>query len=114
MPSVLQDLINSIYKLANCNELQQNDMQSTTTTKLKEDVINFATTQKILSFKDLQDTMALLARHFQNERLQHGLHGLYPKHKPYCDTISLLFKSLSYSVVVAAVHAYPGILADNR
>lgn len=107
------DLLKSIYKLANCTGLQI-DSQMQSTTKLKEDIINFATTQKLLSFKDIQDTMGLLARHFQSERLQHGLHGLYPKHKNYCDTIALLFKSLGYSIVVAAVHAYPGLLADNR
>lgn len=113
MPNVLMDLLKSIYKLANCNGLQ-NESQMQSTAKLKEDIINFATTQKLLSFKDIQDTMGLLARHFQSERLQHGLHGLYPKHKNYCDPITLLFKSLGYSIVVAAVHAYPGLLADNR
>lgn len=57
--------------------------------------------------------MSLLSRHYQNERLQHGLHGLYPKHKDYCDTISVFLKTLGYSSVVAAVHAYPGLLADQ-
>lgn len=109
MACVLMDLLNSIYKMANCHELDE----QISWPKAKDEIINFATTQKLMTFKEIQDTMALLARHFQNERLQHGLHGLYPKHKNYCDTILLLFKSLGYAVVVAAVHAYPGTLADN-
>lgn len=57
--------------------------------------------------------MSLLARHFQNERLQFGLHGLYPKHKDYCDIIILILRSFSSSLMVSAVYAYPGILGEK-
>lgn len=107
-PLVLTELLNSIYKLANCTE--PNMMMPN---KIIEDITLFATTQQLFSFKAIQETMALFSKHYQNERLQHGLHGLYPKHKMYCDTISLLLKTFGYSVVVASVRAYPGLLADK-
>lgn len=106
---MLTELLNSIYKLANCSEPNQTNASQTV-----DDITMFATTQQLFSFKDVQDTMVLLSKHYQNERLQHGLHGLYPKHKMYCDTISVLVKTYGYSVVVASVRAYPGLLADKR
>lgn len=55
----------------------------------------------------------ILAKHFQNERLQHGLHGLYPKLNEYCDAIYLLLGTIGYTLIVSGVHEYPGILADE-
>lgn len=109
VPSILFDIVNALYGLSNCKLLE-----STNSTTNREDVHRFANTQKLFSYKDLLDTMTLLSRHFQNERLQHGLHGLYPKHKEYCDNISLLLKTMGHSVIIAAVHAYPGVLGDTR
>lgn len=108
MPSILFDIVNALYHLSNCKLLEPNNSASH-----REDIHHFASTQKLFSYKDLLDTMHLLSRHFQNERLQHGLHGLYPKHKDYCDNILLLTKSMGHSVVIAAVHAYPGVLGDT-
>lgn len=76
-------------------------------------MIYFATNQRTFSYQELQQTMAMFAQHFQHERLQHGLHGLYPIHKDYCEAISLIFRSFAYSLIVSSVHAYPGVLADN-
>lgn len=108
LPAVLTELLNAIYKLANCTPP---DPQQTATNNVE--IIKFASTQSIFPFKVLQDTMALLARHYQTERLQHGLHGLYPKHKDYCDTIAILQRTFGFSLITSAVHAYPGLLSDR-
>lgn len=108
MPSILFDIVNALYHLSNCKVLDSNNSIT-----YREDIHNFASTQKLFSYKDLLDTMALLSRHFQNERLQHGLHGLYPKHKDYCDNILLILKTMAHSAIIAAVHAYPGVLGDT-
>lgn len=112
LPSVLNELINSIYKLADCNGIEI-ATTNISATKMKESLVNFATAQNIFSFKVLQDTMALLARHFINDRLQYGLHGLYPKHKDYCEILAILFKSMGFAAIVSAVQTYPGVLAEK-
>ena len=58
-------------------------------------------------------TTQMLAIHFHTERLQHGLHGLYPKYSDYCEVIALLLGSIGHSVIAAAIHAYPGVVADQ-
>lgn len=109
MPTILLDLLASIYKLSNCPEVELKMDNS----KAQEQMIYFATNQRTFSYQELQQTMAMFAQHFQHERLQHGLHGLYPIHKDYCEAISLIFRSFAYSLIVSSVHAYPGVLADN-
>lgn len=104
------ELLNTIYKLANCPEIDAN----TDAAKIKEDILYFATNQKLFSYRDLYETIALFARHFQNERLQHGLNGLYPIHKDYCESISAMFETFGHSLIVSAVHANPGALSDTR
>lgn len=110
MPSILLELLNTIYKLTNCPELDANSDSG----KMKEDILYFATNQKLFSYRDLYETIALFARHFQNERLQHGLNGLYPIHKNYCKWISVMFETFVHSLIVSAVHTNPGALSDTR
>lgn len=105
MPTVLHDVLVSIYQMAQCAEPLLFD---------DEAIVAFATAQQIFPFNVVVDTLSMFARHFQSERLQHGLHGLYPKHKDYCGTLAILLKSYGYSIVVTAVYAYPGLLAEKR
>lgn len=109
MPSILLELLNTIYKLANCPEIDANSDIG----KIKEDILSFATNQQLFSYRELYETTTLFARHFQQERLQHGLHGLYPIHKEYCQSISIIFETFGHSLIVSAVHANPGALSDN-
>lgn len=104
LPAVLNDVLVSIYQMAQCSEPFSFD---------DEAIVTFATTQQMFPFNVVMDTMSMFARHFQSERLQHGLHGLYPKHKDYCDTLAVLLKSYGHAIVVTAVYAYPGLLADK-
>lgn len=106
MPQVLLDLINSLYRKVDCSAVWE-------TVKYKENFLQFANKQNILPYQQLLDTAALLAKHFQNERLQHGLHGLYPKHQQYCEVISILFGTIGYSTIVQGIHSYPAVLADQ-
>lgn len=109
MPSILLELLNTIYKLANCPEIDANAEVG----KMKEDILSFATNQQVFSYHELYETIVLFARHFQHERLQHGLHGLYPIHKEYCQSISIMFETFGHSLIVSSVHANPGALSDH-
>ncbi|XP_062538593.1 ectopic P granules protein 5 homolog isoform X2 [Armigeres subalbatus] len=109
MPQVLLDLLNSMRRRVSCQPLTF----GLGLVAIKEEFRSFATKQNILSYKDLIDTTVLLTQHFQQERLNHGLHGLYPMHSDYCEVLSLLLGSVGHGAVVAAVHTYPGVLADE-
>ncbi|XP_039453437.1 ectopic P granules protein 5 homolog isoform X1 [Culex pipiens pallens] len=106
---VLLDLVNSMRRRVGCQPMAF----GVGLVAIKEEFRAFATKQNILSYKDIIDTTVLLTQHFQQERLAHGLHGLYPKHSEYCEVLSLLLGSMGHAAVVAAVHTYPGVLADE-
>lgn len=110
MPSILLELLNTIYKMAQCPEIDANADNH----KIKEDILYFAANQKLFSYTELYETIALFARHFQNERLQHGLNGLYPIHKDHCKWISIMFETFGHALIVSSVHANPGALSDTR
>lgn len=110
MPSILLELLNTIYKLSKCPEI---DLLADAS-KTKEQVRYFATNQRVFAYRELHETMALFARHFQHERLQHGLHGLYAIHKDYCPVIAVMLETFGYSLIVSAVHTNPGALSDSR
>lgn len=111
LPTVLAELLHSIYQMANCplqtDALHQvlpspaddrvcasdGQQQLKQQQQLNECVTNFAATQQLFGFKAVQDTLGLLAQHYRNERLQHGLHGLYPKHRDLCGVLAVLLHS---------------------
>lgn len=107
--NVLLDLLNSFYQRVGCTRLTTEESIS----KLKDDFRNFASKQNILMYNDVHSTTLMLAHHFYNERLQYGLHGLYPKYSEYCDVLCLLMGSIGHSVVASAIQAFPGIMADQ-
>lgn len=128
LPTVLAELLQAIYQLASCPEPPTFDvLQAALTAENNptavgsdargsgggEYMTTFAVQQQLFGFKAVQDTLAMLAQHFRTERLQHGLHGLYPKHREYCAVLSVLLRSYGYALVVTAVYAYPGLLADK-
>lgn len=110
MPSLLLELLNTIHKMVQCPEIDANAENG----KIKEDILYFAANQKLFSYTELYETIALFARHFQNERLQHGLNGLYPVHKDYCKWLSIMFETFGHALIVSAVHTNPGALSDTR
>ncbi|XP_058444577.1 ectopic P granules protein 5 homolog [Malaya genurostris] len=109
MPKVLLELINSMRRMVGCQPVAF----GLGLVAIKEEFRAFATKQSVLSYKDIIDTTVLLTQHFQQERLSHGLHGLYPKHSDYCEVISLMLGTMGHAAVVAAVHTYPGVLAED-
>lgn len=110
MASILLELLNTIYKFSKCSEI---DLLADSS-KTIEQVRYFAANQRIFAYQELYETMALFARHFQDERLQHGLHGLYVIHKDYCPVIAVMLETFGYSLIVSAVHTNPGALSDTR
>ena len=108
-PNVLLNLLNAFYQRVGCSKLDP-DMSIG---RMKDEMRNFASKQNILMYKEVQSTAMMLAHHFYNERLQYGLHGLYPKFSEYCDVLCFLIGSIGHSAVASAIQAYPGIMADQ-
>ncbi|XP_064550516.1 ectopic P granules protein 5 homolog [Drosophila montana] len=108
MPVVLLDLLNALLSPASsaltldCTEVQLHEM-----------AFDFARRQKLFTLKASTETMLLFARHFQKERLHHGLHGLYPKHKDYCQPLVMWFTCFGHVLMAAAICSYQELLADQ-
>ncbi|XP_065371725.1 ectopic P granules protein 5 homolog isoform X2 [Calliphora vicina] len=109
MPIVLLDLLNSLLIKFNCEQFNLNTSQE----KLEEISMDFARRQNLFNLKASTDTIMLFARHFQKERLSHGLHGLYPKHKDYCKPLALWFSCFGHCLLVTAICTYQELLADQ-
>ncbi|XP_017477815.1 PREDICTED: ectopic P granules protein 5 homolog isoform X2 [Rhagoletis zephyria] len=109
MPIVLLDLLNSLLARFKCKTLSIN----TKTEEVVEVAIDFARRQNLFNLKGATDTVLLFARHFQKERLHHGLHGLYPKHKDYCNPLAMWFSCMGHVVVVTAICTFQDLLADQ-
>ena len=107
--NVLLDLLNSFYQRVGCAKLDP----EMTIGRMKDEMRNFASKQNILIYNDVHSTSLMLAHHFYNERLQYGLHGLYPKFSEYSDVLCFLMGSVGHSAVASAIQAYPGIMADQ-
>ncbi|XP_011192881.2 ectopic P granules protein 5 homolog isoform X1 [Zeugodacus cucurbitae] len=109
MPVVLLDLLNSLLVRLKCKTLSMD-------AKIDEVVeisIDFARRQNLFNLKGATDTVLLFARHFQKERLHHGLHGLYPKHKDYCNPLAMWFSCMGHVVVATAICTFQDMLADQ-
>ncbi|XP_017104957.2 ectopic P granules protein 5 homolog [Drosophila bipectinata] len=109
MPVVLVDLLNALFVRCNCPELTLEDSE----VKVHEVALDFARRQKIFNLKAATDTLLLFSRHFQKERLHHGLHGLYPKHKDYCHPLVMWFTSFGHVLLASAICSYQELLADQ-
>uniref|UniRef100_B3P3B0 GG16333 n=1 Tax=Drosophila erecta TaxID=7220 RepID=B3P3B0_DROER len=109
MPVVLVDLLNALFVRSNCLvlSLEQSEV------RVHELALDFARHQKLFTLKAATDTLLLLSRHFQKERLHHGLHGLYPKHKDYCQALVLWFTSFGHTLLASAICSYQALLADQ-
>ncbi|XP_017041076.1 LOW QUALITY PROTEIN: ectopic P granules protein 5 homolog [Drosophila ficusphila] len=109
MPVVLLDLLNALFVRSNSPELSldQNEV------RVHEISLDFARRQKLFTLKAATDTLLLLSRHFQKERLHHGLHGLYPKHKDYCQPLILWFTCFGHTLLASAICSYQELLADQ-
>ncbi|EDW83213.2 uncharacterized protein Dwil_GK22441 [Drosophila willistoni] len=109
MPLVLVDLLNALFERANGGMLTLDCTEA----RLHEISLDFARRQKLFTLKASTDTLLLLARHFQKERLHHGLHGLYPKHKEYCPALVMWFTCFGQVLLSAAICSYQELLADQ-
>ncbi|KAM7362755.1 ectopic P-granules autophagy protein 5 [Cochliomyia hominivorax] len=109
MPIVLLDLLNSLLIKFSCEQVDLNTSQE----KLQETSMDFARRQNLFNLKASTDTIMLFARHFQKERLSHGLHGLYPKHKEYCKPLAMWFSCFGHCLLVTAICTYQELLADQ-
>ncbi|XP_005180740.1 ectopic P granules protein 5 homolog isoform X2 [Musca domestica] len=109
MPIVLLDLLNSLLEKFNCELMQLDTPQH----RIQMISMDFARRQTLFNLKAATDTVMLFARYFQKERLSHGLHGLYPKHKDYCMPLAMWFSCMGHCVVVSAICTYQELLADQ-
>ncbi|XP_052836525.1 ectopic P granules protein 5 homolog [Drosophila gunungcola] len=109
MPVVLLDLLNALFVRSNCPEISVKHNE----VRVHEISLDFARRQKLFTLKAATDTLLLLSRHFQKERLHHGLHGLYPKHKDYCQPLVLWFTCFGHTLLASAICSYQELLADQ-
>ncbi|XP_016985100.2 ectopic P granules protein 5 homolog [Drosophila rhopaloa] len=109
MPVVLLDLLNALFVRSNCPEFSFEQSE----VRVHELALDFARRQKLFTLKAATDTLLLLSRHFQKERLHHGLHGLYPKHKDYCQPLVLWFTCFGHTLLAMAICSYQELLADQ-
>lgn len=106
---VLLDILNAFYLHIGCKRIEI----EMPTEKLREEMRIFASKQNLLRYDDLHSTTLMLSHHFYNERMNHGLHGIYPKYSIYCDVLSILFGTVGHGVISAAIKEFPEISADQ-
>lgn len=58
--------------------------------------------------------MSLLASHFNRERLQYGLYGLYPKYRVYVDALAIFLGIIGHSLVVSTLQNGQGVISNKR
>lgn len=63
----------------------------------------------------LSDTLLLFTEHFNHIRLGADCisTGLYTSHHIYCQNISNIIASLSFAIIISAIHTYPGVISDQ-
>lgn len=105
---ILLDIINSFYQRVGCSKMDT-DMSMG---RMKDEMRMFSSKQNLLQYNELHSTTLLLNNFFYNERLQHGLHGIYPKYAKYCDVLAILFGTIGHGVISAAIKAFPEASAD--
>lgn len=113
MPVVLLDLLNALLATAVNSAALLPLKLNISEVDLYTRALDFARRQKLFTLKAATDTMLMFARHFQKERLHHGLHGLYPKHKDYCQPLILWFTCFGCVLLEAAIVSYQDVLADQ-
>jgi len=62
----------------------------------------------------LKGTAALLASHFNRERLQYGLYGLYPKYRIYVEALSVFLGMMSHALVFSTLQNGRGLVSNKR
>lgn len=113
MPVVLLDLLNALLATAGNSAAVLPLKLNISEVDLQSRALDFARRQKLFTLKAATDTMLMFARHFQKERLHHGLHGLYPKHKDYCQPLIFWFTCFGLVLLEAAIVSYQDVLADQ-
>lgn len=61
----------------------------------------------------MRETAALLGAYFMKERLQFGLHGVYPKYRGYVEPLSVFLNMIGHGLVVGTLHQGRGALGDS-
>lgn len=107
-PCILFDIVNAFYQRIGCSKMDS----EMSIGRMKDEMRIFASKQNLLQYNDLHSTALMLNHFFYNERLQHGLHGIYPKFSKYCDVLTILFGTIGHGVVSSAIKAFPDASAD--
>lgn len=81
--------------------------------RIMEDLRQYAVNQKLLQHQELLETTALLASHFNRERLQYGLYGLYPKYRVYVDALAILLGMVGHTMVVSTLQNGRGVVSNK-
>ncbi|XP_059479588.1 ectopic P granules protein 5 homolog [Neocloeon triangulifer] len=80
---------------------------------LRDQLRFYATQQRLLGLNEIRETAALLASYFMKERLQFGLHGVYPKYRFYIEPLSVFLSMIGHALVIGTLHQGRGALGDS-
>lgn len=93
---VWEDVINSLSKPINLN----------VKIPLREQLRNYAESQRVLEHQQLLEAAELFAKHFTHQRLQYGLYGLYPKCRNYMDVFVMFLGMISHGLVFTSLRVH--------
>lgn len=84
-----------------------------TNAPMRDQFRQYAQQQRLLQYQEILETMALLARHFTQERLQYGIYGLYPKTRHYLEVFLLFMGMMGHALIISALNTHQGLLGDK-
>lgn len=80
---------------------------------MKDEMRSFSSKQNLLDYSNIYSTTLMISEHFYNERLQYGLHGVYPKFSDYCEVLSVLLGTIGHLLIYKAVQTFSESTGDQ-
>ena len=114
------EVLRLLLSLSEKNKLDPNlwiDLLNSLTNSPGKFSLEYQDREERLAAINLQETMeatSLLTAHFNQERLQFGLYGLYPKYRSYVEGLAAYFSPLGLQLVSGQVRHFKGALDINE
>jgi len=77
-------------------------------------VSKFVSSDHEVSLEETADVISELTVHFNNERLQFGLYGLYPKYRSYVEALTTYFSLLGLQLISGQVRQDRGVFGAQQ
>lgn len=82
-------------------------------TPVRDQLRLYSQQQTLLHHQELLEMTDMLSRHFQQERLQYGLYGIYPKIRNYIDVFILLLGMTGHGLIISTLNTHQGVLGEK-